>query len=197
MVVVVQRLARRAAHSSAGRLIRGRISETRSADAAWSAAHQAASAPKRGTFEFDAFKIPLEDIGARERLFADTKQSAIEHLEGEIARQTPGTPEYVTMEAELNELRQRTQPLGVLLTKPQGGAELQEGDVIKVRVIEMERTTRFIKCSRVYPRKAVLRVLHGSHTGQTPSDGDPRIAEADLTAPKWVSATDPAATSAP
>lgn len=180
--------AARYVHSGSERLIRGRLREPRSADAAWRAAQSTSAAP-RGAFQFDAFEVPTDDIDSRQRLFEETKQSAIEYLETNLAQLDPDTPEHAAVAQELDELRRRDAPLGVLLARPQGGGQLQEGDVIKVRVVEMERSTRFIKCSRVYPRKAVLRVLHGPHVEESVSAA---ALGSTASPPKWVSATNPA-----
>lgn len=142
---------RRMLASTRGRLVEPRV-----------ASSQALALPKAvatGTYTLEAVEVAKADMPSRQAFFDRTKQSALEHLEARIETCAPSNAaERERLAAELDELRGRDDPLGVLLTRPDTG-ELLPGDLVKVRILEMDHASRYVKCSRVYPRKVSVRVV--------------------------------------
>ncbi|KAG8462463.1 hypothetical protein KFE25_010288 [Diacronema lutheri] len=134
---------------------RGRLFEPRSASAAGLTAGCQAPA---GTYSLEGIEVNQADMPARQSMFERTRQSALELLEAQLAASSPNSAEHARVSAELEELRGRDEPLGVLLTRPDTG-DFQPGDVLKVRILEMDHASRYVKCTRIYPRKVSLRVL--------------------------------------
>ncbi|KAJ1638734.1 hypothetical protein T492DRAFT_942306 [Pavlovales sp. CCMP2436] len=144
-------------------VVRGRLVEQRTASRAGPPVKCAT-----GTFSLEAIEIPIGDATARSEYFSRAKLGALEHLQAQLDRSKPGSTEHITATEELEKLRKRTMPLGVLLCRPDVG-EIQPGDMVKVRILEMEFNSRFIKCSRVYPRKMTLRVVLDPSAEDVPS----------------------------
>lgn len=147
LTTVLSRTGRALSSGTRGRLVEPRAAPPR-----------APPAIPAGSYTIEAIEVAKADMPSRAAFFERTKQSALEHLEAQLAACAPGSAESARIKLELDELRSRDEPLGVLLTRPDVG-EPQPGDILKVRVIEMDRGSRFVTCSRVYPRKVNLRVV--------------------------------------
>jgi hypothetical protein len=148
--------AQRRLLSSGGGLVRGRLVEARTA----ALARPPASPPATGTFRLEATELTEAEALARTELFAKTKQSAIEHAQAALDASAPSSAAAAALRAEIDALRDPdAAPLGLLLARPDVG-EPAPGDLIKVRIVEMDRGSRYVKCTRVYPRRLALRVRH-------------------------------------
>lgn len=114
-----------------------------------------------GTFELDALEMDQSAAMERDRYFADCRRGAIAYLEGQIEKLDAESSSRARLEEELESLRGMGAPLGSVLATLDTG-NLEVGDVVPVRILQMDRANQFIKCSRIYPRKLVVRMQEES-----------------------------------